>query len=179
MGQLRSAVRALAAAGLGPARIIEHLDAFVEQIEPAQWATLVIADVDLGSGGVCLAVAGHPPPVLLEPGSDAGLIWEGRSGPLALRPGPSGRPEAELTLTPQARLLLYTDGLVERRDESLDDGLARLVDEFAARRATPLPALVGELADSMLLGEQRRDDVCLLCLELAGSARTATVTPSA
>ncbi len=166
MGQLRSAVRALAAAGLGPARILEHLDAFVEQIEPAQWATLVIADVDLRSGRVRLAVAGHPPPVLLEPGSDAGMIWEGRSGPLALRPGPGGRPEAELMLTPQARLLLYTDGLVERRDESLDDGLARLVDEFAARRATPLPALVGELADAMLLGEHRRDDVCLLCLEL-------------
>jgi serine/threonine-protein kinase RsbW len=167
MGQLRSAVRALAAAGLGPARIIEHLDAFVEQIEPAQWATLVCADVHLATGSVRLAAAGHPPPVLAEPGSAPCLIWEGRSGPLAFRPGPGGRDEAELTLSPQARLLLYTDGLVERRGESLDDGLGRLVEQFAGHRATPLPALVGELADVMLLGEQRRDDVCLLCLELA------------
>ena len=128
MGQLRSAVRALAAAGLRPAEVIERLDAFVAQIEPARWATVAYAEVDLDSGSVRFACAGHPPPLLVEPGQPSRFLL-GRPLAAARRPAVRGR-EAEIALAPGARLLLYTDGLVERRDESLDDGLDRLAAEF-------------------------------------------------
>ena len=74
------------------------------------------------------------------------------------------RSEATLTLQPGARLLLYTDGLFERRHRSLDEGLDRLVAEFDRRRHSPLPALIEELTAAMLADEQGQDDVCLLCL---------------
>ena len=164
MGQLRSALRALAGAQLGPARLIEHLDAFVEQVATARWATLAYAEIELDSGRTCFACAGHPPPLLAQPSDSPRLLWEGRSTPLATIAGQPPRPEAELTLQPGARLLLYTDGLFERRNRSLDEGLDRLVDEFDRLRDAPLPTLIDELTEAMLADEQGQDDVCLLGL---------------
>ena len=165
MGQLRSAIRALAGADLRPARLIERLDVFVEQIETARWATLAYAEVDLNSGQVRFACAGHPPPLLVEPGSDPRFLWDGRSTPLGMPV--DARAEGEISLRPGSRLLLYTDGLFERRDRSLDEGLDRLAAEFSRHRARPLPTLVSELTDAMLVDEEGRDDVCLLCLAFA------------
>jgi serine/threonine-protein kinase RsbW len=165
MGQLRSGIRALAGADLGPARLIERLDTFVEQIETAKWATLAYAEVDLDGGHVRFACAGHPPPLLLEPAAAPRMVWEGRSPPLGAPI--DNRAEAELTMPRGTRLLLYTDGLFERRDRSLDAGLDQLAHEFAHRRAMPLPALVNEVTEAMLVGEHGEDDVCLLCFALA------------
>jgi serine/threonine-protein kinase RsbW len=163
MGQLRSAIRALAGADLRPGALIEGLDTFVEQIEAAKWATVAYAEIDLDSGHVRFACAGHPPPLLVEPAAAPRFLWDGRSTPLGVRVAP--RAEAELTLPPAARLLLYTDGLIERRDQSLDARLDQLADEFAQRRDMPLATLVNELTHAMLVDERGRDDVCLLCLE--------------
>ncbi len=164
MGQLRSAVRALAGAQLGPARLIEHLDAFVERVEPARWATLAYAEIELDTGRTRFACAGHPPPLLAQPADSPQLLWEGRSTPLGTFTDRRERAEAALTLNTGARLLLYTDGLFERRDRPLDEGLERLVEEFGHRRDAPLPALIEELTEAMLVDEQGQDDVCLLCL---------------
>jgi serine/threonine-protein kinase RsbW len=164
MGQLRSAVRALAVAGLGPAEVILQLDAFVAQLEPARWATLAYAEVDLRSRGVRFACAGHPPPLALAPDDAPRFLWEGRSTPLFVG-GP--RVEAEVVLAAGTLLLLYTDGLVERREQTLDAGLDRLAAELDRRRGAPPAELVDALTDAMLVGEQHRDDVCVLCLELA------------
>jgi serine/threonine-protein kinase RsbW len=169
MGQLRSGVRALAAAGLAPAELLGRLDAFVAQVPAARWATLAIAEVDLATGHVRFACAGHPPPLLAEPESRPRFLWDGRSPPVGVRPGTVARTEGEVTLQPGSRLLLYTDGVVERRSTPLDVGLDRLLDEFDRRRGTPLPALADELTDAMLAGERRSDDVCLLCLAFRGS----------
>jgi serine/threonine-protein kinase RsbW len=161
MGQRRSAVRALAIAGLDPGALIEGLDAFATQIETARWATLVYAELDLESGHVRFAVAGHPPPLLIEPGAAPRVLWEGRSPPLGIG---GERPEAELTLPRGARLLLYTDGLVERRDAALDVGLERLIAAVERRRDAPVAVVAAELADAMLLDAHHDDDVCLLLL---------------
>lgn len=164
MGQLRSAIRALATAGTGPARLIDRLDAFVEQVESARWATLAYAEIELETGLTRLACAGHPPPVVAQPADPPRLLWEGRSTPLGALPGMPARSQSALTLQPGARLLLYTDGLFERRDRPLDAGLDRLVEEFDRRRDAPLPTLIEELTESMLADESAQDDVCVLCL---------------
>jgi serine/threonine-protein kinase RsbW len=174
MGQLRSALRALAGSQLGPARLIEHLDAFVEQVETARWATLAYAEIQLDSGRTRFACAGHPPPLLAQPSDSPRLLWEGRSTPVATIAGLPPRSEAALTLEPGARLLLYTDGLFERRNRSLDEGLDRLVDEFERRRDLPLSTLIDELTEAMLADEQGQDDVCLLCLSY-GALRSSEV----
>ena len=92
MGQLRSAVRALAAAGFGPKAIVGHLDTFVEQVEAAQYATLAYAEVDPESGEVVYASAGHLPPVLT--GGEPELFFGGRSTPLGLESPRLPRAEA-------------------------------------------------------------------------------------
>src|SRR4051794_5143748 len=84
MGQLRSAVRALAIAGLGPAAVLGPLDAFVADIPPAQFATLVFAEVDPDTGTLVLAAAGHLPPVVVTAAGEAWLFEGGRSTPVGV-----------------------------------------------------------------------------------------------
>jgi PAS domain S-box-containing protein len=166
MGQLRSAVRALAVAEHAPARLLERLDGFVEHVEAGRFATVVYGDLDLASGRLRYACAGHPPPLLAPSGGASRFLWDGRSAPLGAYVGHVQRDQAELTLPHGARLVLYTDGLVERRGEALDAGLDRLAGELERRRGASLPALATSLADAMLHGQAAHDDVCLLALEL-------------
>ncbi len=167
MGQLRSAVRALAGTRQSPARLLDHLDTFVEQVESAWMATLVYAEVEVGTGLLRYACAGHLPPLLVEPNEQPRLLWESRSTPLGTRGDDPAQPEGSVALGPGTRLLLFTDGLVERHDRSLADGLAQLVAEVDARRAAPLERLVEELALAMTADGIGDDDVCLLAFELA------------
>ena len=156
MGQLRSAVRALAGAGLEPAAVLRHLDTFVEQVSTARYATLAYAEVDPHTREVTFASAGHLPPVIFDAANEPYLYMEGRSTPLGVT---SPRPDATFTLPPDGGFLLYTDGLVERRGEPIDAGLERLL---AAIRSTSAQELVSTLPE--LLAEQGApdDDVCLL-----------------
>ena len=168
MGQLRGAVHAVAGPGLGPAHLLTRLDAFVDQVEAAGMATVVVAEVDLASGLVRYACAGHPPPVLLPAAGGGRLLWGGRSTPLgAYGPG-EHRAQASVQLEPGDRLLLYTDGLVERRDRGLDEGLDLLVRTAAALGPQPVDELVRGLTEAMLHDESGRDDVCVLLLQWAG-----------
>ena len=163
MGQLRSAVRALAGAGLRPAAVLGHLDTFVEQVSTARYATLAYAEVDPDSGEVTFASAGHLPPVILD--AEPYLYMEGRSAPLGVTAPSMPRPEAVFTLPPGGGFLLYTDGLVERRGEQIDDGLERLL---AAIRSTSPQELVRTLPESLAAPGAHDDDVCLLSFHRSG-----------
>ncbi len=169
MGQLRSATRALACTRLTPSPLLYQLDCFVKHVGTAWMSTVAYADVDLESGRMRYACAGHLPPLLVQPDEPPRLLWEGRSAPLGAHRGEAERDEAALTLRPGARLLLFTDGLVERRERSIDDGLAQLVEEVDARRAASLGELVDHLSEAMLAGGSGDDDVCLLAFAFEGA----------
>ena len=171
MGQLRSAVRALAGADLGPAHVLEQLDAFVEDLPAAQYATLAYAEIVLATGAMRYACAGHPPPLLVREGAAPELLWDGRSPPLGANLPQLPRREGELVLPRDARLLLYTDGLVERRTRPLDAGIERLAAELGRRGDVALPHLAEQLTDVLLDDFDGDDDVCLLCLRYRGAAR--------
>lgn len=168
MGQLRSAVRAVALAELGPGGLLTRLDAFVEQVPAADMATLAYAELDLDSGELHYACAGHPPPLLLRADGEVRLLWEGRSTPLGGFVRPLERSEARVQLEPGDRVLLYTDGLFERRNRSLDDGLALLCATAAAERESPLEEAVQAVTGALLSDEQGRDDVCVLLIGWTG-----------
>ncbi|HWH09722.1 MAG TPA: SpoIIE family protein phosphatase [Solirubrobacteraceae bacterium] len=167
MGQLRSAVRALASTGLGPGPLLERLDAYARRHGVGRMATVVYAELDLESLHLRLACAGHPPPLIATPGEAARFVWDGRSPPLAAhRPGAAGRQEATVRLTRGSTVLLYTDGLVERRSSPLAEGMDRLRAEFELARGEDATTLTGRLSRGLHSAEHD-DDVCLLAVHLA------------
>ncbi|MEV4281982.1 SpoIIE family protein phosphatase [Actinoplanes xinjiangensis] len=178
MGQLRSAVRALAKAERSPANVLHHMDDFVATLEAGQMATLAYAELALDTGQLRYACAGHPPPLLLSPDAGPSFLWEGRSGPLGTRAGSRRRREAELHMPRGSRLLLYTDGLVERRDERIDEGLSRLEGAVGDHWETPLASLAEQISDTMLRGDGGHDDMCLLALAFDGAPRFASAVPA-
>ena len=123
---------------------------------------MAYVEVDLRAATARLACAGHPPPILVDPAGRPELLWDGRSTPLGAHFGIGARPETEVALVPGARLALYTDGLVERRDQPLDECIEALAEELAARSGRPFPGLAADIVTSILGSEPTGDDVCLL-----------------
>jgi serine/threonine-protein kinase RsbW len=171
MGQLRGAVSALAQSS-GPSLLLERLDAFVEAVPSAATATLAYVELDPASGVVRYACAGHPPPLVVSPDGSFRFLWDGRSAPLGSILGEE-RDEAEDRLAEGETLVLYTDGLVERRTASIDVGLERLADA-TRRRATGSSRLADEICDALLDGQTQDDDVCVLTLYRMPSASMFT-----
>lgn len=166
MGQLRSAVRALATAGQSPSEVITSLDGYVRRHAVGAMTTLVYAELDIPGAEVRYACAGHPPPLMLSPTQPPQLLWDGRSMPLAAFDTPSRRPEGSATAAPDSTLLLYSDGLTERHADRSTDGLRALLDDVADLSAETDPsALVRALGD-LQRSAPFRDDLCLLAARL-------------
>ena len=160
MGQLRSVYRALLVESPTPSLVVDRLQASWPLLGLQRMATALFAVLDVATGQLSLASAGHPPPLLLH---------EGRAEYLPVRPTPmlgaADSPAREWTgtLPPGATLVLFTDGLVESRSSDIDAGLERLR-ASATRRA---PGEPDELLDRLLAdlaGTHRADDIALLAI---------------
>ncbi len=169
MGQLRSAARALAATVPGPAALLEALDAYARRHRVGRMTTLVCAELDVRTRDLRYACAGHPPPAVLGPQAPPELLWDGRSLPLDAHHSLQ-RPRAwgERRLAPGSVVALYTDGLVERRTRTLDEGFDRLLLELDRRREDPVERLAAGLMRT-LADPDDADDVCLLLTRLRDS----------
>jgi len=179
MGQVRGLLRGIAVhSGAGPAAVLEGVDRVMDTLQLETTATAIVArlehappDTAPGTTRVCWSNAGHPPPMVID---EHGLVS-------ALAPG---QPDLLLGLFPETRrsghevllregttLLLYTDGLVERRGQPLDEGLDRLrhlLTDLAARdRGLDLEELCDEVLEVML-SDRPEDDVALVAVRLFG-----------
>ncbi|MFC4493038.1 PP2C family protein-serine/threonine phosphatase [Streptomyces ovatisporus] len=166
MGMLRSALSAAMRALDGPAKALQVLGLYASSVEGAVSATAVKVRIDTAEQMITYSSAGHLPPVLLHPEGDSELLDKATDPPLATRSEHLARPEARVPYQHGDCLVLYTDGLVERRDEDIDDSIARLT--------TALGACVGlgaeRLADSLLallgVSEGAADDIALVIINL-------------
>ncbi|MCV7319624.1 SpoIIE family protein phosphatase [Mycolicibacterium confluentis] len=161
MGQLRSACRALLLEHLSPAAALAGLDRFAMHLPGARCTTVFCGVLDPESGELVYSCAGHPPPILVHADLSTELLEDARAIPLGL-PQHRARPEARVTIRPRATLVLYTDGLVERRRESLDDGIARAVDVVQDNRSVVLDGLAKQLMANLAPHSGYQDDVALL-----------------
>ena len=126
VGLLRSAMRAYALEGREPAEVVGSLNQLMwSEVEDNEMATLVYAVVDPVASTLTWVNAGHPPPLLLAADGSTSFLEGSRSVPLGVMPFPSYE-EGTAPLPEGGTVLLYTDGLVERPGELLDDGFARL-----------------------------------------------------
>jgi GAF domain-containing protein/anti-sigma regulatory factor (Ser/Thr protein kinase) len=125
MAQLRTALRAYAIDGNPPAETVERVNRMMWQIGPTAMTTLVYAVIDPSAETLDLVNAGHPPPLVIGPDGDADYLPI--QGGLALGAAPLANYRCERYVFPTgSTVVLYTDGLVERRGYSIDDGLDEL-----------------------------------------------------
>ncbi|MFF2730309.1 PP2C family protein-serine/threonine phosphatase [Streptomyces sp. NPDC058008] len=166
MGMLRSALSAASRAVTGPAQALEVLGMYARSVEGALATTAVTVLIDVRSKLLVYSSAGHLPPVLLHGDGTCELLENATDPPLGARPEHVPRPQASAAYRPGDTLILYTDGLIERRDEDIDTGLG-LLEEALSGMTDLAPDL---LADALLarLGVigGGHDDIALVVVRL-------------
>lgn len=163
MAQLRSGLRAYALDERSPLELIERLNTLVRQLEPGRTATLVYIVLDPLTSEMQIVSAANVPPLLTSPEGYAELVELPPAPPL----GATASPAYEVVsgeLVPGSRLMLYTDGLVERPGESLDVGLDRLIAATGGDGGT-IDAFCQGVFDSLLPGRTAEDDAALIAIE--------------
>jgi phosphoserine phosphatase RsbU/P len=168
MGRMRSVLRAYALETTDPAEVLGKLDRKMQHFEPDALATVLYAVIEPGLDQMHVALAGHFPPVIARPG-EAAVLADVQPGSmigmgLGLR---ARRPVSTLPVPPGALLCFYTDGLVERRDEVIDDGLDRLC---RAVTAQPVEAACAAVMGALVGNEPARDDIALLMVRRQAGA---------
>ena len=164
MGQLRTGLRAYALEGHGPGETLKLLNRLLQSIRGRGMATAAYAVFSLEAGTLRIACAGHPPPVLVSAAGEARLMEVPTAPPLGTLPYPT-HDEHEVSLAPGDAILMYTDGLVERRGEPLTAGLERLC--ASAGAVASADEICQRVIDALVPALGAPDDVALVALRNA------------
>jgi sigma-B regulation protein RsbU (phosphoserine phosphatase) len=160
MGRIRSALRAYALLDTSPAHVLDLVDRKVEQFEIETFATIACAVSSPPYETLTIALAGHPPPVVAIPEQQATVPDIERSAPIGTRVR-AARRSTTMTLAPGTVVAFYTDGLIERRGESLDVGLERL---RAATSPGPPERVAADIMRHLVGSRITSDDIALVVL---------------
>ena len=158
MGRMRSALRAYALETPDPAEVLRRLDRKMQHFEPDALATVLYAVFDPGLDQVRVCMAGHFPPVIALPGQPAELASIATGLMIGVSPD-APRRVTTLPVPAGALLCFYTDGLVERPGQLIDEGLERLRRVVVAQ---PPEAVCAEVMGELVGSEPARDDIALL-----------------
>jgi serine phosphatase RsbU (regulator of sigma subunit) len=158
MGRIRSALRAYALLDVAPEAVLDLVDRKVQHFEMDTFATIVCAVIEPPYDKVLVALAGHPPPVVAIPASEPAFVDAHISPPVGVVRGVR-RTSTAVELPPGAVMVMYTDGLVERRRESLDIGLEHL---RAAVTTAPADDVARDVMHKLLSRGVSIDDVALV-----------------
>jgi serine phosphatase RsbU (regulator of sigma subunit)/anti-sigma regulatory factor (Ser/Thr protein kinase) len=163
MGRLRSALRAYAFDGFSPDEVLSRLHRKLQHFEPGEMATLLYVTFDPSLEHVALSSAGHLPPLLAtSDGATSSYVDVPPDPPLGVAPDNlTSRRTMTIRVPPGGVLCMYTDGLIERRHEPLDDGLARLRSHFVADDPDEV---CSSLMSALVGSEDPRDDIAVIAL---------------
>ena len=173
MGQIRGLLRGIATySGAGPADVLRGLDTSMQVLQVNTLATAAVArfeqtadEVERGVTRMIWSNAGHPEPLVLHADGSHQVLAAHRAELLLGVDPNASRSEQVTVLDRGATVLLYTDGLIERRDSDLDDGLTRLIDAVAELRETTLDELCDGIVERLVDGRPD-DDVALVAVRL-------------
>jgi len=173
MGQLRGLLRGIATySDAGPVEVLRGLDASMATLQAKTLATAAVArfeqtpdELDRGVTRMRWANAGHLPPLVINPDGSVAELAAWRGDLLLGVDADACRRESVVTLDRGSTVLLYTDGLIERRDADLDDGMVRLRDTVIELAGRPLDELLDELIERLVHGRPE-DDVALVAVRL-------------
>jgi serine phosphatase RsbU (regulator of sigma subunit) len=173
MGQVRSLLRGIAAySDAGPAEVLRGLDSAMTVLQIDTLATAAVARLEQtadervrGVTRLVWANAGHLPPLALHPDGSVVVLADWKADLLLGVDASTERAESVVTLDRGTTVLLYTDGLIERRDADLDTGLQRLRTHLAELADLPLEQLCDELITRLVAGKPD-DDVALVAVRL-------------
>ena len=162
MGEIRHALRAFALEGFAPNEITDRLDRLIRRLHPSMYTSMVCGVIDTTHNDVSLCNAGHLPPLVVDSAGAPEFIRN--HGPLL---GLDAHVHELVTrdFPPGSRLVLVTDGLVERRGESLDLGLQRLAAHASEHRAATATAAIDEIITAIGPAGTPEDDVALMIID--------------
>ncbi|MBW3666404.1 MAG: SpoIIE family protein phosphatase [Actinobacteria bacterium] len=160
MGQVRIAFRAYAMEHRGPREVLDLMTALLTSLDPEHFSTLVYVTLEVPGGRAVMAQAGHPPPLLITAEGETRLLTDSDSPPLCAVANGS-HPVSKFEMAPGDTLVLYTDGLIGRRD--LTAGMSR-IREVAANSRGDHESLCDRILENMPLDSD--DDVALLAARL-------------
>jgi serine phosphatase RsbU (regulator of sigma subunit) len=176
MGRLRAAVAALLP-GIDerPGPVIDALATFAAGPDGSDYLTACCVVIDPATRLVRYCLAGHPPVLVVSPDGTATWLAEAASQPLGavMAQQPTVRREGSLVVGPGSTVILYSDGLIERRHESLDDGLRRLEEAAVRLVGTGATDLSHAIANEMTSSSPSNDDVVVVTLQLRTPGATA------
>ncbi|MFI6935399.1 PP2C family protein-serine/threonine phosphatase [Streptomyces sp. NPDC050287] len=166
MGQLRSALSAACRVADGPAPALEALGLYARSVEGAESSTAATTFVDWDDHSITYSCAGHLPPALLHPDGTVTFLDQATDPPLGARPEHLTRHQARTVFVEGSTLVLYTDGLIERRTEDIDASLSRLADTLTHHRHSDPETLADALLADLLPITGNTDDTALIVLRL-------------
>ena len=165
MGQVRTALAALADHAAGPGELLERLDGFLARSGTTDFATVCYVIIDPATGVMQYASAGHPPMLVVSPAGETMWLDRAQSGPLT-GGEPRVRPQESAVLEPGSLLVLYSDGLVERRKERFEYSLERLAVAGRAVVGLPVEEVCRTLMAKLGVDSSREDDVAVMAMRL-------------
>ncbi len=176
MGQVRSAIRAYGVAGQTPNEILTSLDHLFDNLIEERVVTAIVGTVNPKTGKVVLCNAGHPPPLIVR--ADGQVMFCPLQQSLLIASGLRGapRPRDEVVLQSGDSLIMYSDGLIERRGELLTNGMDRLAAAATIIAKSGWPARPAEAFASMLEEDERADDSVVLSLKYTGKTTEGITT---
>jgi anti-sigma regulatory factor (Ser/Thr protein kinase) len=166
MGRLRSALRAYALLGMSPEDVLRAANRKLQYFEPGAMATVICGVLAPPFDEIRMCSAGHPPPVMIDPDSEARILHVPPAPPLGVLAELEAQP-TKWKIADGSTLVLYTDGLIERRDEAITDGLARL--RCAVHDEAP-ERLCAHLMDAMIGRYVPAGDVAVLAFRVRSRA---------
>jgi PAS domain S-box-containing protein len=162
MGQLRTVARTLATLEMQPDQVLTRLDETASGIGDGQFATCVCAVYDPVDRSCVIACAGHLPPVVVDPDGTARPVDTPPGVPLGV--GGVDFESVEITIPEGGLLALYTDGLIERRDQDIDEGLRLLCETLAGRGRSPEESC--DIVIDTLVTDGAEDDIAVIMAQV-------------